>query len=495
VFQQENYLLILTIPVLLAIIKWVNDKKTYASLRLVSRAFKNFVSPYWKQIVPLDQLERYLSYISTNECYSLKIRGTYNTNIVSLRNALTLLSMNQYIKKLEMNFWMIDIMKNLPPKVEFVRFKYTYGFKVEEFKRIFESVLPNSLKTISFSLVGGKKHIRDPNLFIIDYLDSNFVKKLPVDILLIEEDRINCTHFYPLYLALRLKDLDLVKFLLEKGANVNAYTPDENFPLKYTMFLPKPFKLLMKYSPDLNLPFHNIMIEKFFTLMKLVKYRDYIQDIIKLLINHGAKIDEPIPPYDSLLFRLCKSKYREAVKFLLEQGANPNKIFNQSVLEVASINNDLEMVKLLLDYNANPMLCIESPLTIAFKHNDNNTGLVNLLLPFIQKRDFNLYGLHYAARTGDFELTKQLLENNVNPNPNSKKKETYPLYQALIKGHIRVANILLEYKADLYLNELKQINSCTTKLQYLKFMNKFKETNPVDYVVFLKLKNFSSSKK
>ena len=48
-----------------------------------------------------------------------------------------------------------------------------------------------------------------------------------------------------------------------------------------------------------------------------------------------------------------------------------------------------------------------------------------------------------ACRTGDLQTVKELIENKVNINQFDKNKST-PLHLAVSKGHIEIAQLLLE---------------------------------------------------
>lgn len=115
----------------------------------------------------------------------------------------------------------------------------------------------------------------------------------------------------------------IIKLLLEKGAN-------PNLKLKYEGNELNPLKLA------------------------LLKLRSKSKDIVELLIDHGADVNNTDSRYTALLFSSQKG-YTSLVKLLLEKGADvnaktPNK---NTALILASANGHVSIVEMLLDRGVN----------------------------------------------------------------------------------------------------------------------------------------------
>jgi ankyrin repeat protein len=156
-----------------------------------------------------------------------------------------------------------------------------------------------------------------------------------------------------LHLASGNGHLELVKLLLENGANPNAVNESNDTPLH-----------------------------------KAVE-NGYL-DLVKLLLENGANPNAVGESNNTPLHKAAANGDLDLVGLLLENGANPNAVgeLNYTPLHTAVENGDLDLVELLLENKANPNAVSES----------------------------NDAPLHKAAENGDFDLVELLLENGANPN-------------------------------------------------------------------------------
>ncbi|KAJ6783465.1 hypothetical protein PWT90_08178 [Aphanocladium album] len=144
-------------------------------------------------------------------------------------------------------------------------------------------------------------------------------------------------------------------------------------------------------------------------------------DIVRLLIEHGAKLDVTGGPQGtSPLYMAVAVGNIEIARVLLENNANPNRsAFWDAPLHVAVRSENQEVVQLLLDAGA-------------FTESVNCDGETPLII---------------AAMQGSVNIAKQLLDRGANPN-SSKAKFNSPLLAACQGGHVEVAAMLLDRGAS-----------------------------------------------
>lgn len=181
-----------------------------------------------------------------------------------------------------------------------------------------------------------------------------------------------------LYLALSLNETGLVSTLLEKGANVQEdYSRTFFFAVEHSSY--DIVKLFLERGADvngesgralqyalntLNYDLAELLIEhgadvnanNCLPLSTAVRKLDY--DIVKLLIENGAKVDGNNG--GPLHLAVSQSNY-DLANLLINSGAKVDRIGGESGfhhLYSAVNNNDVKMVRLLLENNASPNFCI-----------------------------------------------------------------------------------------------------------------------------------------
>ncbi|KAL7677270.1 hypothetical protein ACOME3_003507 [Neoechinorhynchus agilis] len=295
-----------------------------------------------------------------------------------------------------------------------------------------------------------------------------------------EADRLNITGQTPLFMATLKERVNIVQFLVSKGANVNVQNRYGVSPL-----------LLCAENGSIEL--------------------------VKMLVRAGADVD--ISPSGHLaeqhllagqtpLFGAAKKGYVEVCAFLIESGADINRqtITGVTPLYTAVEEGKLDVVRCLLSYNANvdtapqgkfaKELKIEgqTPLLVACMKNfesiivallkesrtgadpnlpnergstpflaicqHNNLEMAKLLIEHGARYDvetFNLYGgkincLIVAAESGSFEVLKLLVERGLDPNyeiqGTGETSGRTPLFCACAKGYLDIVQYLVDHGAD-----------------------------------------------
>ncbi|KAL5083750.1 hypothetical protein Trisim1_000954 [Trichoderma cf. simile WF8] len=172
---------------------------------------------------------------------------------------------------------------------------------------------------------------------------------------------------------------------------------------------------------------------------------------MKLLIDHGAEINQRDIRRQTPLVRACRNGKKDAVKLLLENGADVECVdgFERSPLEIAVRDDREGIVKLLLENGAD----VKSPkngstlLSKAITH--SHDGIVKLLLEHGADANsmFDNKPMLYSAINYRFEgIIELLLEHGANANSMFDNKPM--LYSPIIRNHEGIVKLLLEHGAD-----------------------------------------------
>jgi ankyrin repeat protein len=153
--------------------------------------------------------------------------------------------------------------------------------------------------------------------------------------------------------------------------------------------------------------------------------------------------------------------HQEVVKLLLDKDADPNienRYSGRTPLQNAVENGHQEVVKLLLDKDADPNIesrySGQTPLQNAVEN--GHQEVVKLLLdkdadPNIESRYSGQTPLHYAVENGHQEVVKLLLDKDADPNIESRYSGQTPLQNAVENGYREVVKLLLDKDADPYI--------------------------------------------
>lgn len=192
----------------------------------------------------------------------------------------------------------------------------------------------------------------------------------------------------PLFIAVYYKYEDLALFLLERGANPNLKTADGRIPLhaavgNYCLKEKESVALieaLVQAGSDVNMQCNTGE-----TPMHSLKGVRGIE-VAKILLKHGADIGIRDNEGDTALISALKRGDEEVASFLLDQENNQNL---EEVFLFAMVNSRLKIIRRALKINTFLVnICDDNHLTsLHWACSHNNTELVHLLLEF--KADIN----------------------------------------------------------------------------------------------------------
>ncbi|TKA82603.1 hypothetical protein B0A55_01378 [Friedmanniomyces simplex] len=156
---------------------------------------------------------------------------------------------------------------------------------------------------------------------------------------------VNISSSSPLHEAVRADDIELARFLLELGANVNSLNAYNTTTLMYAVKYSsvEMVRLLLSYRPDLN--------QVSFIGTAAVHWAVWPKrpEILELLLQAGAKKDHPMVDGSTLLHCAVKAEHVETVECLLKFGADPLRRNDawQTPLQAAEEGGCVEIARML----------------------------------------------------------------------------------------------------------------------------------------------------
>ncbi|AAF44566.1 ankyrin repeat protein [Fowlpox virus] len=320
-----------------------------------------------------------------------------------------------------------------------------------------------------------------------------------------EKNKDNCTM---LYTAVEHRYIDIIKLLLDHGADPNIYSSDHMTPL---------------HSVSVIIPIRKIskLITKYGNLVTLANYRNTFfvynenrnLEIAKMLIQNGALVNMNNMKNITPLHIASSSGSYKMVELLLLHGANTNALtsYGETSLHYSVSSNDLNISELLIENGTNVNVANKDSITALIiaveimsidlvrllldkgadtnaiglerfklyvtetKQNNNilkylNTNNVNTNVTMINEYiaselyDWNRNSatsklmfrscfepctvpVTLATRKGSKELLEILLEYGCNPDICEKTTSTYAMHYAVIRKHYEMLNILIRYDA------------------------------------------------
>ena len=222
--------------------------------------------------------------------------------------------------------------------------------------------------------------------------------------------------------AVKEKNIDLMKLLLQHGANPNQLT-QANFSLLKQLNWAIPSLFYRSNCSKLSLLLHQFDQANLSLLSIAYINKDW--DIVRLLLEHGVHPDNSSMFCCSLFFISYAENRSDLMELLLQYGANPNQkgwFGDYSILIDAIQEDNIKIVKLLLKYRADPNQTDKS----------NETPLL------------------IAVAENKLDMMKLLLQHGANPNQTDKDGKT-PLLIAAEKRNSELVKLLLDHGGRFYL--------------------------------------------
>ncbi|KUL84791.1 hypothetical protein ZTR_07259 [Talaromyces verruculosus] len=233
--------------------------------------------------------------------------------------------------------------------------------------------------------------------------------------------RHHCVAKTPIQIACELNNIPMVELLLDHGALVNL-SPLSRLTAE-ALDTKSSSDHSIGYSPNYeNIPYHT-------ALQYSVQNRNLF--LVRRLLSEGADPDSRVTSYwgDTPLQMAARLDYPEIVSILMENGADvnapPGNIDGRTALQAAAESGNIATVSLFLRRNAD----VNSP-----------AGYVR-----------GLTALQAAAESGSGLILCLLLDRNADVNaPAGHKRGLTALQAALMHGHSDIAELLLRNNANIH---------------------------------------------
>ncbi len=217
-------------------------------------------------------------------------------------------------------------------------------------------------------------------------------------------DEILSSNETPLLIAAKNRNYDMMSYLISKGANVNAKNKQGDTPLIETIFLSftegSPLKcvmLLVQKGADVNLADN-----KGSTPVALASLTEQ-KDVVEYLVQKGADINRRGEEGETALTYAAGKANKQLFEYFVKLGANPNVKLDDSttVLMRAADSNKIEFVQSLLS-------------KYKYKIGDKDTLGRNLLMHAVEKSDGQMIDyivskLHADVNCKDYHGTTSLM--------------------------------------------------------------------------------------
>lgn len=245
----------------------------------------------------------------------------------------------------------------------------------------------------------------------------------------------------PLMIAVAEGHKDVVRLLIERGANVNARNKLGRTPIMfaarygYTEIV----QLLADAGAELN------AIASDMTPLMAASMEGHTETV-KKLISLGADVNVLNSVNDDALQLAVEKAHHDVAKTLLENEALPNRQNTNGVhpLQMAIFKRDDTMVNILLQNRADPNIVTrlnKSMANISFQGEDPNT--ISQVEKHLEKNgDILVSPLMFAAQLGNAAIASALLKKGANVNFKNNLGET-PLSYARLHNKKEVERILI----------------------------------------------------
>ncbi|XP_031345955.1 ankyrin-1-like isoform X2 [Photinus pyralis] len=283
---------------------------------------------------------------------------------------------------------------------------------------------------------------------------------------------VNCEIKYyrytPLYFAIKNNRLEMVNFLIARGADLKHKVQKGFMPLSYACQEGHLdiVNTLIAHGADLNTKSDDL-----YTPLHLAAGGGHL-DTINVLVKNGSDVNAASRARTRPLHHAVQSGNLEVIKTLISHGSDINAgctilsliitrysdhtvDFNVTALHLGAKLGRSDIVKVLLKAGANCDAITQHKITsLHFACRGGFVEVVKALLEAkcnVNAKDFeNVTPLHMATERNYLEVTKcLLLANGIDVNPKDHNNVA-PLHTVCLVGHLQVVELLVKNNADIH---------------------------------------------
>lgn len=350
--------------------------------------------------------------------------------------------------------------KKRKPNLKIINLLMDHGASADEFchdelSPLYHAVRLENIEVLNIlvkraEIDNKNKHGMSPLVLAVQKNNTNIVRKL------FEADRAVLDVFYfkkemtPLHRAAKNGNLEIVKLLVSNGyGSFNVKNADNETPLYLAsinghldlveFFIENGCNIEESTTPDNKSLIHACAINGQL-------------EVLKFFRNYGEKIDGRTVDGETPLHLAITHGHLEIVKYLLECGVDANaKISKENSLHLAIKAGHISIIKELLNHIDVNSLATKDYSSLAFAVKSRNKKIVQLFLTFgvrDELRPENVENaVHAAAKIGDDQILKLLLDANCSPHIECRGKK--PIHTAAIFGQTRIMELLISKGADI----------------------------------------------